>query len=167
MDEIGSLAADQPGAEMARGDLHQLPGAQVRNSAQATIVNRLAFLDQSRFQQQGAEFSDRLMPVNAAHLLVLTQVGREVSPYALTQVDAFPHVQERVVVAVEQAHPGGFGQVVEQGRIEVRRQAGELVLLTDGLGRGSSPRSRFNRHQNCQSRWASARAPWRSPVVKG
>jgi hypothetical protein len=103
-------------------------------------VNRLAFLDQSRFQQQGAEFTDRLMPVNAthflteAHLLVLTQVGREVSPYALTQVDAFPHVQKRVVVAVEQVHPGGFGQIVEQGRIEMGRQAGALELLTDGLG---------------------------------
>ncbi|EXI81304.1 MAG: hypothetical protein AW12_02785 [Candidatus Accumulibacter sp. BA-94] len=80
------------------------------------------------------------MPVNAAHLLteahllVITQIGREVSPYALTQVDAFPHVQQRVVVAVEQVHSGGFGQIVEHRRIEMRRQTGAFELLTDGLG---------------------------------
>ncbi|KFB72309.1 MAG: hypothetical protein AW09_002509 [Candidatus Accumulibacter phosphatis] len=104
------------------------------------IVYRLTFLDQSRFQQQGAQLTDRLLPAKAthflteAHLLVLTQVGREVRAYALTQVDAFPHVQKRVVVAVEEVHPGGFGQIVEPGRIQVGRQAGALELLTDGFG---------------------------------
>jgi hypothetical protein len=67
--EIGSLAADQSRPVMAWGHLHQLPCAQVRRAAQATIVNRLAFLDQSRFHQQCAECTNRLMPVKAAHFL--------------------------------------------------------------------------------------------------
>lgn len=91
-DEIGSLGADQSEPVIAWRPLHLLPGAQLRSAAQAAIVNRLSFLAQSRIQLQCTEFTDRLTPVNAAHLLaeahllVLSEVGREVRPYALTQV---------------------------------------------------------------------------------
>ena len=56
--------------------LHLLPGTQFGGVAHAAVVHGLVFLDQARFQQQGAELASGLDPFQAADVAGDVQVRR-------------------------------------------------------------------------------------------
>lgn len=136
---IKLISHDQPRAVVAGPVFHQLPGAELAGLAQAAVVHGLAFLDQARFQQQGAELAGGFDPVDAADVVgdaqfaVFALAGGKVRQHAAPQVDAFAHVEQGVVFAVKEVDAGRLGHVVQRVRWQLGRQAGAFQLLGDGI----------------------------------
>lgn len=136
---VDVFAHDQARAVVAGGVLHQLPGTQFAALPQAAVVHGLAFLDQARFQQQGAELAGGFGPVDAADVAgdaqfaVLSAAFGKVRQHAAAQVDAFAHVEQGVVFAIKEVDAGRLGHVVEGVLRQLGRQAGAFELQLDGI----------------------------------
>ena len=90
--------------------LGDTPGTKLTLVAQTAVVDRLHLLDQSRFEQQGAEIASGLAPFHAldllrdAHLLGRAVVAAEMRQYPAAHVDALADVEGQLVLAVKEIH---------------------------------------------------------------
>ena len=108
---------DEPGLPAIVPDR---PGPVFAGPAQPAVVNGLQFADQARLEQQRAELTRRLGPLDVPHLrreslrLGIAPCGHEVGQHAFAQVVGLADIDQRARLAEEPVHARRLGQLVHE-----------------------------------------------------
>lgn len=90
-------------------------------TALTTVEDGLALFDFPVFQQQCAQFAGSDLMLDTAGqvaqpgFLFIPVPGRKVALYPLSQIDAFSHIEQFILLAKKAVDAGEAGQVGEQG----------------------------------------------------